>query len=110
MAFSRWTTSHATGFLLLALVVPLPATADQPSSAGTKVVDIDSGPVRGIATPTMYAFLGIPYAAAPVGESRWRPPQPHARWNTPLDTLQFGNPCAQHPTLLGGGVPSAAED
>jgi para-nitrobenzyl esterase len=111
MAYSRWKASHATGFLFLALVLsPLPAIADQPSNAGTKVVETDSGPVRGIATPTMYAFLGIPYAAPPVGESRWRPPQPHAHWHTPLDARQFGNPCAQHPTILGGGIPSASED
>jgi para-nitrobenzyl esterase len=99
-----------TASLLLATPTVAAPHADGDGNSGTRVVVTDSGPVRGIATPTMYAFLGIPYAAAPVSESRWRPPRPHARWHTPLDARQFGNACAQSPTLLGGGVPSAAED
>jgi para-nitrobenzyl esterase len=53
------------------------------------------GLVRGIATATMRQFRGIPYAAAPVGDLRWKPPQRHARWTTVLDATGFGNHCPQ---------------
>jgi para-nitrobenzyl esterase len=86
-------------------VVGSPASAE----ADDKVVNTDNGPVRGVETGNMLAFLGIPYAAAPVGDLRWRPPQPHARWRTPLDASRFGNHCSQPPTLFGS-QPSVTED
>jgi para-nitrobenzyl esterase len=56
----------------------------------------------------MHAFLGIPYAAAPIGDLRWQPPRPHARWYTPLDATSFGGHCPQTPSL--GGTASLTED
>jgi para-nitrobenzyl esterase len=40
-------------------------------------------------------FLGIPYAAPPVGELRWKPPQEAAAWSAPLQATKFGHTCAQ---------------
>jgi para-nitrobenzyl esterase len=53
------------------------------------------GPVQGTTVGDIRQFLGIPYAAAPTGDRRWRPPQPHARWSTPLDATHFGKHCPQ---------------
>ena len=56
-----------------------------------------SGAVRGFETETkgISAFLGIPYAAAPVGENRWRAPQPAAPWDGVRECLDFGYSCWQ---------------
>lgn len=56
---------------------------------------IDSGPVQGTEADGVAVFRGIPYAAAPVGDLRWRAPQPAARWSTPRDATKFGNDCLQ---------------
>ena len=43
----------------------------------------------------MGIFLGIPYAAPPVGNLRWRPPQAVEHWHAPRDATQFGSSCPQ---------------
>jgi para-nitrobenzyl esterase len=55
----------------------------------------EEGPVRGVATRTTRVFRGIPYAAAPVGALRWRPPQRAARRHGVLDATAFANHCPQ---------------
>lgn len=49
-----------------------------------------------------HAWLGIPYAAPPVGELRWRAPRPPAPWTGVREALVPGAPCAQYPSPLGG--------
>jgi len=68
-----------------------------------------SGPVRGSVTSAgVREFLGIPYAAPPVGNLRWRPPVPHAPWFAPLEATQFANHCPQPPSPFG--IASVTED
>ena len=59
------------------------------------VVVTKDGPVKGTTSPEINAFLGIPYAAPPVGPLRWTPPQPHGRWRGVRDATQVGNQCPQ---------------
>ena len=56
-------------------------------------------------------FLGIPYAAPPVGAQRWQPPQPVAAWTQTLNAAKFANTCPQI-TELGvfAGPVSVTED
>jgi para-nitrobenzyl esterase len=60
------------------------------------VASITSGTVRGALPSTGGAeFLGIPFAAPPVGPRRWQPPEPAARWSGVKDATTFGPPCMQ---------------
>ena len=58
---------------------------------------IETGRVQGIACgwPSITAFYGIPYAAPPVGELRWRPPRPAASWSGIRDCARPGPRCPQ---------------
>src|SRR5215210_8018375 len=87
--------------LLICTLVVLAAIALWASAASAGVVPTDRGPVRGVETPGMKQYLGIPYAAPPVGDLRWRPPQPPARWRGPLDASRFGNHCPQVASPFG---------
>ena len=60
-------------------------------------VQIDSGKVLGVLTADqkIVAYKGIPYAAPPVGDLRWRPPQPVGRWKHILYARDFGYHCIQ---------------
>jgi hypothetical protein len=96
--------------LVVAVLASVVASAPTRASAAPKspVVATDNGPVRGVAIGDMQAFLGIPYAAAPIGDLRWRPPQEHAGWRGVLDASAFGPHCPQVATPYGS--PSTTED
>ena len=49
-----------------------------------------------------FAWLDIPFAAPPVGELRWREPQPPQPWSAPREANEFGNPCPQFGSILSG--------
>jgi para-nitrobenzyl esterase len=66
-------------------------------TAQAQTVITVSGPVRGSTEATVSAFEGIPYAAPPVGENRWRAPQPVAGWQALRDATHYGADCAQAP-------------
>ncbi|MFJ1900313.1 carboxylesterase/lipase family protein [Streptomyces sp. NPDC088115] len=63
-------------------------------------VDTEAGPVEGIPCRdrTVTVFRGIPYAAPPVGDLRWRPPRPPVRWEGVRRAERFGPMCPQAPT------------
>lgn len=62
---------------------------------GSLVVDTSNGPIVGGLSGSVRYFFGIPYAAPPVGELRWRQPQPVEPWKEPRRARSFGNPCMQ---------------
>jgi para-nitrobenzyl esterase len=82
-------TVAAAGLLLLA------ATASGAQARGPDLVRTDAGLLRGTVTESSRAFQGIPYAAPPVGERRWRAPEPAAPWSGVRDATAPGSPCAQ---------------
>lgn len=68
----------------------------------TATVQTTYGPVRGLVDDGMQKFLGIPYAAPPIGNLRWRPPSLSKVWKEPLDTVRFGPVCAQTSACFPG--------
>ncbi|MFE3027633.1 carboxylesterase family protein, partial [Nocardia tengchongensis] len=64
-------------------------------------VTIDSGALHGVMAQSYRLFNGIPYAAPPVGDLRWRPPAPVAPWSGVREARDSSPNCAQ-PTGLGG--------
>jgi para-nitrobenzyl esterase len=65
------------------------------------VVVTDKGPVRGLVASGVREFLGIPYAAPPVGQLRWKPPAPAKAWKGVRAATDFGSPCPQAGSLFG---------
>jgi para-nitrobenzyl esterase len=61
-----------------------------------------SGAVQGVVEGNVLAFRGIPYAAPPVGNLRWRPPVAPASWQGIRSAMSFGNRCPQ--TDFNNGV------
>ena len=57
---------------------------------------IDTGIIEGLDTAGVMVFRGIPYAAPPVGDLRWRPPQPPTHWTGARPASQLGHNCVQH--------------
>jgi para-nitrobenzyl esterase len=84
-----------------------PATAAAPA---TDVVVTRTGPLRGFVADALREYLGIPYAAPPVGARRWQPPEAPTHWSATRDAVRFGPPCAQTSTLGNFSAPSASED
>jgi para-nitrobenzyl esterase len=78
---------------------------DGSTSGAPTVVTTALGPVQGVFSEGVLSFEGIPYAAPPVGDLRWRPPQPASPWTQPLDAASFGQECVQ---LNYDGTPSDA--
>jgi para-nitrobenzyl esterase len=68
--------------------------ASQPAADPT-LVTIDTGTVRGVSTGSVISFRGIPYAAPPVGDLRWRAPQPVKHWQSVRAADKFGPECMQ---------------
>jgi para-nitrobenzyl esterase len=77
------------------------ASAGHQGASTGPVVGTAGGAVRGLTTPAAEEFLGIPYAAPPVGRLRWRPPRPAAHWAGVRDATQFAPHCAQSASPFG---------
>ncbi len=92
----RWT-------LLPLMIVAMGCGGPEPESDGPElIIETSYGRVEGAAVDDgrgpagdVLVFRGIPYAAPPVGELRWRPPEPLASWEGVRSAHESGAPCWQ---------------
>ncbi|MDR3511212.1 MAG: carboxylesterase family protein [Caulobacteraceae bacterium] len=82
-----------------------------PAASGAEpgpVVDAPAGVAQGRTEGALHVFKGLPYAAAPVGPARWKPPAPLPRWSGVRDATRFGPACFQpkpQPGNIYAGAP-----
>ena len=98
-------TTVLVSAMLAAFATPSFVTAAGAGSAvdngSGPVVTTSDGQVRGFTNDAgVMEFLGIPYAAPPVGNMRWRPPGAVEPWKGVRDGTSFQTPCAQVTTLI----------
>ncbi|CAM3807008.1 carboxylesterase/lipase family protein [Occultella aeris] len=95
--------------LVLAVAAAVGAAVPATAGPGRTVVQTDGGLVRGtLDDGGALSFQGIPYAAPPVGELRWRTPEPAEPWRGVRDATAPGPACAQNAGELPDG--SSSED
>jgi len=83
-------TRFAPTLTWIALFTPLAVFA-----ASAPKVKTHSGEVEGKVAGSVHVFLGIPYAQPPVGDLRWKPPVPVAKWSGVRKATEFGSHCMQ---------------
>lgn len=102
----------AARVVLIALIAAAPSAcggSDDAPPADPTLVQTQQGAVKGIAANGIQQFLGIPYAASPIGALRWRPPAAAPMRSSTLLALQPGPVCLQAgppPTF----TPTGSED
>ena len=84
----------------LAAVVLAGAAQAQPAPTAK----IESGPLVGVTEGAANVFRNIPFAAAPVGDLRWAPPQPVKPWTAPRTAAEAGPSCPQ--PMNANGAPN----
>jgi carboxylesterase type B len=97
----------ALGLVLAGAAVPgaasaVPVTRAAPAGRSGLVVATDKGKIEGKAAEGIRQWLGVPYAAPPVGALRWQAPAPAQRWHGVRSAISYGSRCAQ---LASGNGP-----
>lgn len=72
-----------------------PVVAQEAESNTSPTVRTENGVLRGVTEGDVTSFKGIRFVAPPVGEYRWRPPQPVDSWEGVRDATEYGANCAQ---------------
>ena len=90
-------------FLLLIVFVSKGLSQDDPEFV---MVDISQGTLQGIKQNGYTKFLGVPFAKPPVGDLRFKKPQPHSGWEGVRQAVEFGNNCLQPSEVFAQAFPS----
>jgi para-nitrobenzyl esterase len=94
------------GALLLIVVL---ATSAIPL-AQSPTISTESGAISGIREDGLSIYKGVPFAAPPVGDLRWRPPAPVAPWTATRNAEAFAPACMQVGVSMPGEIPPAVSE
>ena len=83
--------------LVLTSLVALAVAGSFRLFAAAETVTVDGGQIAGVEVAGVHVFKGIPFAAPPVGDLRWKPPQPVVPWTGVRKADAFGPRCMQLP-------------
>jgi para-nitrobenzyl esterase len=107
----RWT------YLVLVLITGSLGSITMSAAADSEPVRVEQGLLTGTngASPEVRAYRGIPYAAPPVGDLRWKGPQPPSPWQGVRQAADFSNACWQMPyppaaAIYQSKLPPLSED
>jgi para-nitrobenzyl esterase len=78
-------------------------------AASAQPVKVDGGRLEGTVEDGIRVYRGIPFAAPPVGELRWRAPRPATKWEGIRKADAFGRPCLQINQAIAN-LPAPDED
>ena len=81
--------------------------------AATPTAKVEQGQLQGTVEDGLAVYRGVPFAAPPVGDLRWRPPQPAAKWDGVRQADKFAPQCVQRgfgPPPAGQQAPPMSED
>ncbi len=99
-----------TPLCVVGLLLTLSLQSHAYGTEATTTVATRSGPVTGRSDGQVIHYLGIPYARPPVGDGRWRPPQPPTPWRTPYAATHYGPICPQNLRIINPPRPEVSED
>ena len=80
------------------------------AAAWARPVRVESGAIEGSAENGVIAYKGVPFAAPPLGELRWREPQPAASWKGTRKASSFAPACMQEGVSMPGEKPPAVSE
>jgi para-nitrobenzyl esterase len=92
---NRFGSPMAICALLTSAAVLMSACGSSDSSSDPSVVQTGQGPAKGTVTNGVSEFLGLPYAAPPVGQLRWKPPAAPAQYTGTYDASTMRSQCVQ---------------
>ncbi len=78
-----------------------------PATGWAQPVEVEGGLVQGVVEDSLTAYKGIPFAAPPVGDLRWRAPQPVSKWQGVRPADRYAPGCMQS---MGGPPPSGMNE
>jgi para-nitrobenzyl esterase len=97
------TTARKQWLCVALALILVPAT----SNAAAALALTTSGSISGLREGGVSVYKGVPFAAPPLGELRWRPPEPPAPWKGTRTATAFAPACMQEGVSMPGEVPPA---
>jgi para-nitrobenzyl esterase len=104
------TSVTATCLFVITAILLTPALLNAAETANTKLVQVDSGLLSGSVSDGLEVFRGIPYAAPPVGDLRWRVPQLVVPWEGEHESARNGHACSQPLNIYPDWADAAIEE